>query len=247
MRFPIVTLHVGGKAVKWYQYTFLWSVFRVANFFSALMSSVPSAPQQMLYAALQGGPQLPPEEQKLSHGLPQGFLTHLSFTAKLSGNFWRPLPCFHAADRCVVHQRRFAQETKRQIQSTQASTRRDNFSWARSPFRPQQFWCDLPAWPGQVQTYVNHYSQFFSLEWYFSNSFTFHSDEHACPATRALRAKGRLCWRTKSKAPVGATEDQIILTEENCYEIAVLNHQWRNKRKTICKDHLLFKAFFPSK
>lgn len=89
--------------------------------------------------------------------------------------------------------------------------------------------------------------RFFSSEENFSNSFTFCSEDHARPLTTALRAEGKLCWRIKPQAPVGAPADQIILMEENCYEIFVLNHKWRNKKKTVCKDHLLFKAIFPGK
>lgn len=217
--------------------------FQSCCFFNALMSSRPSARPQMLYAAPQEGPQLLPAEQKPSHGLLQGFLTHLPLTAKLSGNFWRPLPLFHTADR-RVHQSILVKREEKENSIGPTCNWTDNFSWARSPFGSQQLWCDLPAWPGQVQSYANHYSQFFSLQQNFSNSFTFCSNNHACLLTRALRAEGRLCWKIKPKAPVGATEDQIIRRAENCHEIAVLNHKWRNKRKTICKDHLLFKAFF---
>lgn len=45
-------------------------------------------------SVLQEGPQLLPEVQKPSPGLPEGFVT-----AKFSRNFWRHLSCFHAADR----------------------------------------------------------------------------------------------------------------------------------------------------
>lgn len=178
----------------------------------------------MLYAALQGGPQLLPEEQMLSHGLTQGSLTHLPLTAKLSGNFWRPLPRFHAADRHVQQ----SYLVKRQIQLAQVSTWIDNFSWATSPYGPQQFWCHLPARPGQVQTSANHYSQFFSLEHYFSDSFTFHSDKHG-----ALRAEGRLCWTIKPKAAVGAMEDQTILMEENLWNCSIKSQVEKQEEKSL--------------
>lgn len=202
------------------------------------MSSLPSACHRMLYAAPQEGPQLLPEEHKPTRGLPQAS-SPTSLTNSLETS--RDLCHIFTQQTDMSTKAFWSKGRKRKIQLAQAATWTDNFSWAQSPFGSQQLW------PGQVQTYANHYPQVFSSEENFSNSFTFCSDDHACPLTMALRAEGKLCWRIKPQAPVGAPADQIILMEENCYEIFVLNHKWRNKKKTVCKDHLLFKAFFPGK
>lgn len=119
-----------------------------------------------------------------------------------------------------------------------------NFCWAT--FRSQQW--DLPAWSGQVQTYANDYFQFFSLDPNFSNSFTFCSDDHTCPRTRALTAEKWLCWKIKPKAPTGATEDQIIGIGENLWNCCIKSQMKKQeKKKNNWEEHLLFKAFFPSK
>lgn len=121
-----------------------------------------------------------------------------------------------------------------------------NFCWAMGPFRSQQW--DLPAWSGQVQTYANDYSQFFSLDPNFSNSFTFCSDDHTCPRTRALTAEKWLCWKIKPKAPTGATEDQIIGIGENLWNCCIKSQvKKQEKKKTIEKNIFCLRLFFPSK
>lgn len=181
---------------------------------NAFMPFLSSAHQRMLCAALQEGPQLLPEQQKPSHGLPEGFVT-----AKLSGNFWRHLSCFHAAHKTDRATEVFwSKAIKRKIQlwhgqkiSAEPGVHSGHSSSSGTP----------QAWSGQVQSHANDYSQFFSLDPNFCNSFTFCSDDHACPCTTALTAEKRLCWRIKPKAPMGVTEDQIIHIGENLWNCCI--------------------------
>lgn len=146
------------------------------------------------------------------------------------------LPCSRQTD--MSTEVLWSKAIKRQIQLWHGQK---NFCWATGPFRSQQW--DLPAWSGQVQTYANDYSQFFSLDPNFSNSFTFCSDDHTCPRTRALTAEKWLCWKIKPKAPTGATEDQIIGIGENLWNCCIKS-QVKKQEKKNWKEHLLFKAFF---
>lgn len=141
--------------------------------------------------------------------------------------------CFRAADR-PVH---WNISVKSHKKANSVATH--NFCWARGPFRSQQLCWDVPAWSGLVQTYANHYSQFSSLDPNSSNSPTFCSDDHACPLTRALRTGKRLCWRIKSKAPMGAIEDQIIHMGENLWNCCNKSQVKKQENKQLKRTHFV--------
>lgn len=149
--------------------------------------------QQMLYDAPQEGPKLLPEDQKPLHGLPQGFLAPLLLTVKLSRRFWRPLSHFHPADRCV-NKAFWSKRMKRQFNQP-------NLSRARSPFRLQQFWCDLPAWQVTHRSVLNVIPSFFL----FSFQLIHISQWQTClPPYKGFEAREKAVLENQNKSTCGS-------------------------------------------
>lgn len=184
---------------------------------------------------LQEGPQLLPEDQKPSHGLPEGLLT-----AKLPGNFWRHLSCFHVADNYVhwnilVKSHKKANSVATQTISAEPGVHSGHSSSGGTSqpgqVRSRPMLTTVPSFSSETQIFPSH-SHFAVMTM-------------PVPLTRALRAEKRLCWRIKPKAPMGATEDQIIHMGENLWNCCIKLQVKKQEKKW--KEHLLFKALLPGK